>query len=448
MPDRLFGFVERELSRRGGAAAELSVRRARVRSFTAREGGLDAIAFHDTLSLSLRVFRDGRMGFSYAFGDREEDVRRMVEAALFCAVASDPDDAYRLPSAEDGPVPGTEEEALYDPRCEATEDGEKGEFAREMERTSIGYDARMKRVRAATLRETVARTDLRNSLGVSRSYRESVYVGTVDPVAEDGVEAQTGYGFGMSRALGDLSARKIAEEGASRALRMFGARVPDSGRYAAVLENGATADLLEVLLPSFLAPNVVKGKSMLCGKRGQAIGSPRVTLVDDPFDPGSTGAAPFDGEGIPSRRNSLVRDGILEEFLADTFWGEKLGTGSTGSLRRPSPKVPPSVGASGLRMDPGDRTRKELLSGIGWGILLTELLGVHTADPVSGDFSIGGAGIFIEGGREAGAVRGFAVSGNVLSLLRGVVAAGSDFRWFGATGCPSLAVEPLEIGGT
>lgn len=448
MPDRLFGLVERELSRRGGGAAELSVRRARVRSFTAREGGLDAIARSDTLSLSLRVFRDGRMGFSYAFGDREEDVRGMVEAALFCAGASDPDEAHRLPSGETGPGPEPAGEVLYDPRCEGTEDGEKGEFARALERISLDHDARMKRVRAATLRETIARTDLRNSLGVSRSYRESVYVGTVDPVAEDGVEAQTGYGFGMARALGDLSARRIAEEGSSRALRMFRARVPESGRYDAVLENGATADLLEVLLPSFLAPNVAKGKSMLGGKAGEAVGSPRVTLADDPFDPGSTGAAPFDGEGVSARQNLLVRDGILEGFLADTFWGAKLGTGSTGSLRRPAPKVPPSVGASGLRMAPGDRSRKELLAGIGWGILLTELLGVHTADPVSGDFSVGGAGVLVEAGREAGAVRGFAVSGNVLALLRGAVAAGTDFRWFGATGCPSLAVEALEIGGT
>lgn len=98
-------------------------------------------------------------------------------------------------------------------------------------------------------------------------------------------------------------------------------------------------------------------------------------------------------------------------------------------------------------MTPGSRTWKQMLSELGNGIVLTEFLGIHTADPVSGDFSVGASGIRFEGGEEKEPVRGFAVSGNVLSLLRDVVTVGNDFRWFGGTGCPSLAVAGLEIGG-
>ena len=137
----------------------------------------------------------------------------------------------------------------------------------------------------------------------------------------------------------------------------------------------------------------------------------------------------------------------ISSYLSDAFWGRKIGTGTTASLRRPGPKVPPAVGTAGLRLTAGNRTLEQMVSDLGSGVLLVEFLGIHTADPVSGDFSVGASGIRIEGGEAREPVRGFAVSGNVLSLLRDVAAVGEDFRWFGRTGSPSLAVSGVEIGG-
>ncbi|MDH3382897.1 MAG: hypothetical protein OEM42_02425, partial [Deltaproteobacteria bacterium] len=168
MPDRLFDLVEREVSRRGGGEAELWIRRARLRRYEARDGGIDGISFSDTLSLGVRVFRDGRMGFSYGFGEREEDVRRTVDAAIFCADVSDRDDAHGLPengrdgSAGDGAHGGP---LLFDPSCERVEEKEKADFTRELESRTLAVDPRMKRVRTASLTETVAEVRLRNSRG-------------------------------------------------------------------------------------------------------------------------------------------------------------------------------------------------------------------------------------------------------------------------------------------
>ena len=186
---------------------------------------------------------------------------------------------------------------------------------------------------------------------------------------------------------------------------------------------------------------------MMSGKIGSPIASPLVEMVDDPLDPEGTGATNFDGEGVPSRRNVLVGSGTLVSFLSDTFWGRKSGTGTTGSLRRLSPKAPPSVGTAGLRVTAGSRSLRQMMAELGNGVILTEFLGIHTADPVSGDFSVGASGVRFEAGEEREPVRGFAVSGNVLALLRDVVGVGDDFRWFGSTGCPSLAVSGVEIGG-
>ena len=450
MPDRLFALVEREVSRRGGGEAELWVRRALVRRYEARDGGIDSISFSDTLSLGVRVFRDGRMGFSFGFGEGEDVIRNAVDAAVFCADASDRDDAYGLPESVRNGSPGggeTGEPLLFDPACERVGEKERADFARELEVRTLSLDPRMKRVRAASLTETVADVRFLNSRGQVGTQRESAYFASVTSVAEEGAEGQTGYGFGFARRLSELRPDAIAQESGRRALRMLKGRPLSTGRVAAILENEAAADLLEVLAPSFLAPNVAKGRSMLAGKIGQLVASKPVEMVDDPLDPEGTGAAAFDGEGVPSRRNVLVGNGTLAAYLADSFWGRKIGTGTTASLRRPAPRLPPAVGTAGLRVTKGDRTMQQMMSDLGSGVILAEFLGIHTADPVSGDFSVGATGIRFEGGEEREPVRGFAVSGNVLSLLRDVVAVGEDFRWFGGTGCPSLAVSGIEIGG-
>jgi PmbA protein len=228
---------------------------------------------------------------------------------------------------------------------------------------------------------------------------------------------------------------------------MLGSVRPKTGEYRAVLENGASAELLDVLVPSFLASQVKKGKSMLAGRIGQRLASAAVTVADDPLDPEGSGAEPFDGEGTPARRRELITAGELQGFLADAFWGRKIGTGSTGSCRRPGAKQPPTVGVSNLCIAPGAVPPDALLGAAGEGILLTEFLGIHTADPVSGDFSVGASGIRISNGALAEPLHGFAVSGNILALLGTVEAAGSDFRWFGNIGTPSLLVGRISVGG-
>ena len=443
MADPGFGVVLREVAGRGGGDAELCVTRSRTRRYEAREGRLDGIAFADTVSLGLRVFRGGRMGFSYGFRGDASDLARMVEEALFCADASDPDPAYGLPD----PAGAATDLPLYDPSVDTVPEGEKGEFARSLEAKVLARDPRVKRVRTAALHEKVATVSLFHSRGFAERRRESLCTAHVETVAEEDGEGQTGYGFGIARALRGLDAAAIAEEGADRALRMLGAVRPKTGEYKAVLESGAAAELIEVLAPSFLSSQVFKGKSMLAGKVGRKVASPAITVEDDPRDPAGSGAEPFDAEGTPTRRGELIAKGELRGFLADAFWGRKVGTGSTGSCRRPGPKQPPTVGISNLRVAAGENTLASLCGAVGNGILLTEFLGIHTADPVSGDFSVGASGIRIAGGALAEPLHGFAVSGNVLGLLEKVDAAGSDFRWFGNVGAPSLLVRSITVGG-
>ena len=386
MADPGFDIVLREMAGRGGGDTELCVTRTRDRRYEAREGRLDGIAIADTVALGLRVFRAGRMGFSYGFRGDAAELARMVEEAIFCAEASDPDDAYGLPDAS-GPATDL---PLYDPSVETVPEAEKGEFARILEAQALARDPRMKRVRTASLRETVATVSLFHSRGFAATRRESLCSAHVETVAEENGEGQTGYGFGVARSLRGLNAAAIAGEGASRALRMLGAVRPKTGEYRVVLENGAAAELLEVLIPSFLASQVFKGKSMFAGKVGKRVASKAVTIEDDPLDPGGSGAEPFDAEGTPTRRRELISKGELRGFLADAYWGRKIGVG----IDRGLPPSGAESAAHGRDLQPAHRSRgadppSELFATVGNGILLTEFLGIHTADPVSGDFSVG-----------------------------------------------------------
>lgn len=443
MADPGFDVVLREVSKRGGGDAELFVARTRTRRYEAREGRLDGIAFADTVSLALRVFRSGRMGFSYGFRGDAADLARMVSEAIFCADASDPDPAYGLadPAGTAGDLP------LFDPSVDTVPEEEKGEFARSLEAKVLARDPRVTRVRTAALHETVGTVSLFHSRGLAASRRESRCTAHVEAVAEQNGEGQTGYGFGFARALRGLDAGAIADEAADRALRMLGAVRPKTGIYRAVLENGAAAELLEVLSPSFLSSQVAKGKSMLAGKVGRKVASEAITVEDDPLDPAGSGAEAFDAEGTPTRRRELIVKGEHRGFLADAFWGRKAGTGSTGACRRPGAKQPPTAGISNLRIAAGEVPPPVLCEAAREGILLTEFLGIHTADPVSGDFSVGACGMRIAGGAPAEPLHGFAVSGNILDLLAKVEAVGSDFRWFGNVGAPSLMVSAISVGG-
>ena len=443
MADPGFDAVLRCVAGRGGGDTELCVTRTRDRRYEARDGRLDGITLADAVAFGLRVFRDGRMGYSYGFRGDAADLARMVEEAIFCADAADPDAAYGLPDAAGiaADLP------LYDASVETVPEGEKGDFARSLEALVLARDPRVKRVRTAALRETVTTVSLFHSRGLAATRRESFCSAHVEAMAEVNGEGQTGYGFAVARSLRGLNAASIADEGAARAVRMLGAIRPKSGEYRVVLENGAAAELLEVLVPSFLASQVAKGKSMFAGKIGRTVASGMVTVEDDPLDPGGSGAEPFDGEGTPTGRRELIAKGELRGFLSDAYWGRKLGTGTTGACRRPGPKQPPAVGISNLRIAPGGAPPSALFKAAGDGILLTEFLGIHTADPVSGDFSVGASGIRIAGGAPAEPLRGFAVSGNILGLMGKIEAAGSDFRWFGNIGAPSLLVSGISVGG-
>jgi len=214
-----------------------------------------------------------------------------------------------------------------------------------------------------------------------------------------------------------------------------------------VLDNRVATEILEVIAPAFLAENVQKGKSLLAGRIGEDIFSPMLRIRDDGTLPGGMGTAPFDGEGVPQQNTVLVDKGRLAGYLYDTYRARKAGMVSTGNATRGSSKSPPLMGVSNFFIDNGDTPFAGLLQGIERGILVTTVMGMHTANPISGDFSVGAAGFLIERGSVTVPVKGIAIAGNIMELFHSVELVGNDLRFFGVVGAPSLRIAELDVSG-
>jgi len=425
---------------------EIMVSQSRDLSVEAKGGKLDAFRCAEPFGVAVRVQRGEGLGFSFSTTPDPAALEKMVDGALQAAQMQTPDPCYLLPAAPATPYPQLP--GLYDPELASIPEEEKIARALELERLALARDPRIKRVRKCSYGESVYGFFICNSHGLRAGYRGSQVSCSVSAVAEADGDAQIGWDFGFSNSFSGLELERVAAGACRKATALLGARSLATMRCQVVLDNRVAAQLLEVLAPSFLAENVQKGKSLLAGRAGERLFSGLVTVRDDGLLAGGMGTAPCDGEGVPQQNTGLVADGVLEGFLYDSYWGKRMGVASTGNAVRGGVKGPPRLGVHNLCITPGPHSAEALLAGVGRGMLITEVMGMHSANPISGDFSVGAAGFLLEGGVVAHPVKGVAIAGNLLDLFAGVDLVADDLRFFGAVGSPSLRIGELDVSGS
>jgi PmbA protein len=408
-----------------------------------KEGKVDTFTCSEPVGVSVRVLKGGSMGFSFSTSLDDADLDRMIDSAMIGAENQTPDEFQAFPFPGEYPViPG-----MCDERLSAIAEDAKVERALELERLTLAADTRVKRVRKATYGESTILVALHNSLGVMGSYRETSVSASVAALAEEGGDSQMGWDFGFSSAYDGLHIAEIARTAAAKATGLLGARKVSTMCCPAILDNYVATEILEVLAPAFLAENVQKGKSLLAGREGEQIFAEALRIRDDGILPGGMATAPFDGEGVASQNTLLVEGGILRGFLYDTYCGRRAGRPSTGNAARGGIKGPPRMGINNFFIENGGHSPDGLCEGIDRGLLVTAVMGMHTANSISGDFSVGANGFLIENGTVTLPVKGVAISGNILELFRSVERVGSDLRFFGAAGAPSLRIASLDVSG-
>jgi PmbA protein len=338
-------------------------------------------------------------------------------------------------------------EGIFDDALAEAGEERKVALAMELERLTLSADPRIKRVRKCSYGEMDFLVHIRNSLGVDSGYRASSTSCSVSVLAEGDGDSQMGWDFGFSPYFAGLRIEEVARTAAANAVRLLGARKIPTMRCPAVLDNYVATEILEVLAPAFLAENVHKGKSLLAGKIGEALFSPLIRIRDDGTLSGGMATSPFDAEGVAHQNTVLAEGGGLVGYLYDSFHARRDGTRPTGNSVRSGVKGVPHLGITNLFIENGTVPPVELLRGIDRGLLITDVMGMHTANPVSGDFSVGAAGLLIENGAVSHPVKGVAIAGNILDLFLSIEAVGNDLRFFGAAGAPSLRIADLDVSG-
>jgi PmbA protein len=414
-----------------------------------KDNEVDSFKLRSSIGIGIRTLSAGRGGFGYSSLFDLPALRDMMDKTLSGSLELPIDRMLSFPAPEEvGEIDEETTEDIVDPSITEGTGDSAVERARLIEDSARSVDAQVDKVRKASYSESSFSTRLVNSNGVDCFHYATFFSGSVSAVATKDEESQIAWEIAMGHKRADVDPEFVGRSAAVRALAQLGARPAVSGRTSAVIENAVAVDLLQAFSGAFLGDNVTKGKSMLSGLIGKDVVSKAITINDDGLLKGGWAKSVFDGEGVRRSNTALITEGKLKGFLYDTYWAKVAGMQSTGNASRGDFKGAPSVGVSNISIAAGEKDLDELLAELGEGIFITELMGAHTINTITGEFSVGAQGFKVEGGKVQYPVRGMAIAGDLLSLFSKVQMVGSDLRFIGGTGAPALLLSELDVSGS
>ena len=423
---------------------ELFLLRRKNLKISTENGNFEKITTAEDYGLGLRLLRDGKMGFSYTSDLSPEAVKKLVKDLVEITSLLPPDGGNRFFDRKEEPLAPSP----YDERGLSLPVEEKIDRVISFERSVISSHPNIVGTRETTFSEVEYGVSFLNSFGVEYSYRGTAYSIVSSALAESPKgDRNITWGYRASRYLENLDLEGLKKELVLKAVDTLDPSPIESRSLRVLFHPGAFASLLEVFSELFSGENLVKGKTPLAGKEGETLAAPMVSLIDDGTLEGGFATHPYDDEGVPQRKTPLLDGGVLKGFYHSLWSATKAGAEPTGNGFRSSFTSPPAAGISNLYLAPVEGSFEEFLKADGEILVVYDLMGLHTADPISGDFSLGVSGALYRNGKKVAAVRGATVAGNFLQILKGIEAVGKDLTFYGNVGSPSVVVKNITIGG-
>jgi PmbA protein len=395
--------------------------------------------------IGLRLIGEGgRQGVAYGNNFSRGAMNNMLDWSRANCLASEPEEGITLYS---GPIAEDLDLDQYDASVAVAVTPEmRMNACLEMTREARARDPRIVSVRSASWGDGVGESFYASTAGVCGWKRAtSISCGTA-VVLQDGESFEMGaYGKG-ERHLEDVDFLSYAAQAVDKTTRILGGKPLKTGKYTLLLDPEVSASLIDEIGELFCASDVHRGRSLMKGKLGTRIAGKAVTLVDDARLPRRLGSSSFDGEGAPTGRTVLIESGAASSYLYNLQYAAKDGVASTGNASRSLSSLP-DVGTSNLILSPGAESADSLLRGTENGFWVLELMGLHTLNPVSGDFSLGAKGLHVKNGVPGAPVAGVTISGNLLDMLQKITAVGSDLEFFGSSGASTVVVEDVAVAG-
>ncbi len=396
--------------------------------------------------VGIRVIEGGRQGYAFTNSVVQEDLEKTAQQALSAAKKL-PADPYRSLPTRSAQYPKLDESSLYDPQAFLEDIVTIQERLKAGENRLLKQVPLLRSVLRASFSEGIGETVLLNSKGIETVYADTHSGMGVSCLAEKDGERQEG-GFGLTKRLKkDLDWDFIFDQAAKRTCALLGGRTIPSGKIPVVFDPSVACEFLSLISSGVCADSVQKGKSPLAKKLGESVASPGITIVDDGTLAGALATSPSDDEGVPTQRTVIIQNGKLERFLYDTYTALKDRAPSTGNASRAGYKSSPTVGTSNFYLEKGTTSREQILKETK-GLYLYDVMGLHMADPISGDFSVAVMGAYLEAGELQFGVRGVTLAGNLLDLLKNIDAVGDDLTFFGSVGSPTFRVGGLMVSGS
>jgi len=435
----------------GATDAEAVAREGDEFSVNVRMGQVETLKDSGSRALGLRVFL-GKCSASASTSDlTAEGIRQLVDGAMALAKVTEEDTFSGLPeTGEFGSLSG--DLHLYHEDVYSLSGEERIEWARRAEAAALAADPRITNSDGGSFDAATGRKVLANSRGFRGSYRTSYAGVAAAPLAVDvnGSMQRDGW-WSSARRLADLeSPESIGQEAARRALRRLGARRVPTQRVPIVFAPETARSLIGSLFEAVSGDAIWRCASFLAGMLGERIAAPALTLIDDntmllPSGMGGFGTSPFDGEGLPARRTLVVEDGVLQSCLLNTYTARKLGMKSTHNASRGLAGAP-GIGCGNLYLEPGTLTPEQIIAELPAGLYVTSLMGFGV-NVVTGDYSRGATGLWIENGALTHAVEEVTIAGNLAEMLMNLTAIGNDLEFRGAIASPTLRIDGMTIAG-
>ncbi|MEW6737580.1 MAG: TldD/PmbA family protein [Acidobacteriota bacterium] len=431
--------------RKGASAAEVMIAQSTEFSTSVRLEQIETIKESLSQDLGLRVIWEGRQAAVSTSDFSLTAVTQLVDDAVELARATSVDEQLSLPDREDFAASYPDLQ-LYDPASTELPTETKIELALRAEAAARAADARIVNYDGGGFSSATRALILANSLGFAGDYEGTVCSLSSAPVAEEDGKMQRDYWFDCKRAFKDLeSAESIGQRAAARTLRKLGGRKVKTQQVPVVFDPLVAATLLGDLLQAVSGDTIVRKASFLVGKLAEKIGCELLTIIDDGRLPGALGSRPFDSEGVPTRRTVVVERGELKSYLLNTYTARKLALKSTGNAMR-SPSGTPSISCTNLFIPPGDATPEEIISSVKNGFYVTDLIGFGV-NIVTGDYSRGAAGLWIENGELTYPVEEVTIASNLKDMFKQIEMVGNDLEFRSRIAAPTIKIERMTVSG-
>ena len=412
---------------------------------TVRMGEVEKISQAGEKRLGLRLF----FGNSSATASTSDISKKAIEKLL--------EDTSRMAkvTAQDphGGLPASNDLARELPDLDLVDDSARGipvderiAWAIQTEKSALAYDSRITNSEGAEFSNQFNHVVYASTGGFAGEYNSSTFSHSVAPVAAQNGAMQRDYWYSSNRKYAKLeSSAQVGERAAQRVLRRLGARKVKTCQAPVVFDPEMAASLLRNLSSALSGYSLYKGASFLIGRLDSIIGSELLTVIDDGTIPGALGSRPFDGEGLPVRKKIVVQKGRLQSYLLDTYSGKKLGMTSTGNASR-SVGDAPGVAPANFYLAPGQQSPEDIIGTVQSGLYVTEMIGFGV-NMVTGDYSRGAVGIWIENGKLAYPVEEITIAGNLKDMFRDIEMVGSDLEMRGRIASPTIKISQMTIAG-